>query len=453
MRSVALRIFILSLPEGAGHSMQKSMFIVAIVLAGCSLCWCIYRDIQIEKEYTGDLRNRIVGARLQKDGIPPYFYKWKKSDGIRYYDPQNFDTLKVSNITATPFFHQLLYPLAGLPQRSVSRIWLLIEYTILIVMVILFVMSTKNNQQKSAVIGTALLFLCSNAWKSHIAAGQIYLLFNFFMVLFYFFIRKKKNYLYGITAGLCAAILFLIRPNTVFFFLPFLPFITRSSFKFKMIFCISVMAMIVFALSGMKERLYWQDYRYAMAEQLKSHQGLGATAQVNEPDPGLVLWEGWDMHKVADDAARFPYVYNQEHGNVFVFINHLLHVKTPTWLLAAMSAAAITALVFLFYIKNKTALYDVNCVALLAFSVYMITDLFSPIHRFLYNGVQWLFPLFIIASTFNKRYKWIYTGLIIGILLNSFNFSFIPMIQSIGEYIVFLFVVIYTLTYKPQTSF
>jgi len=53
--------------------MRKIIFIATLVLAVCSACWCIYRDIQIEKQYTGDLRNRIVGARLQIDGIPPYF--------------------------------------------------------------------------------------------------------------------------------------------------------------------------------------------------------------------------------------------------------------------------------------------------------------------------------------------------------------------------------------------
>ena len=114
--------------------MQKLILILFSLLTTGSVCWCIYRDIQIEKEYTGDLRNRIVGARLQKDGHPPYFYKWKNTENLRYYDPQNFDALKVSNITATPFFHQLLYPLADLEQRTISKIWLSVEYLMLFIM-------------------------------------------------------------------------------------------------------------------------------------------------------------------------------------------------------------------------------------------------------------------------------------------------------------------------------
>jgi len=433
--------------------MRKIIFIATLVLAVCSACWCIYRDIQIEKQYTGDLRNRIVGARLQIDGIPPYFYKWKKTDGLRYYDPQNFDTLKVSNITATPTFHELLYPLAELPQRTISKIWLLIEYILFFIIAVLFVAITKTNRQRAAVIITALLFLYINAWKSHIAAGQIYLTFTFFFTLFYFFIRTKNNFLFAAPAGLCAAILFLIRPNTIFFLLPFLPFLTRSSFKYKMIFSVSVLVMIVVALSSIHERLYWQDFRFAMVEQLKSHQGLNPSVQRNEPDPVLTSWEGWDMRTVAKDAADFPYMYNQEHGNVFVLMNHLFPVKTPVWLLSAMSFMAILILLFFFfYLKARTALYNLNTITLLAFLTYMITDLFSPIHRFLYYGVQWLFPLLIIASDFNKRYKWIYSGLAIGLLLNSLNITSIPMIQSLGEYIIFFFVFIYMFNYKPQIS-
>src|ERR1044071_6281791 len=101
---------------------------ILLFLSVCAIAYCVWRDIQLEKQYTGDLRNRVVGARLQKDGRLPYFYKWAPQDGLRYYDPQNFDTLKVSNITATPFLHQLLYPIADKPQRTISGVWLGVEY-------------------------------------------------------------------------------------------------------------------------------------------------------------------------------------------------------------------------------------------------------------------------------------------------------------------------------------
>src|SRR5882757_9018257 len=117
----------------------KPSWIALIILFTAIFGWSVYRDIHIEQQYTADLRNRVVGARLEKEHASPYFYTWAQGDPIRYYDPNNIaqpaNPLRVSNITATPFFHRLLSPLANLPQRTISRIWLLIEYLALILCV------------------------------------------------------------------------------------------------------------------------------------------------------------------------------------------------------------------------------------------------------------------------------------------------------------------------------
>src|SRR5882757_5689558 len=99
------------------------------------LAWAVYRDIQFEQQYTGDLRNRVVGARMAMYHLSPYFFTWKNTDPMRYYDPENrrdsANPSQVSNITASPFFLQLMTPIANLPERTISRIWLLIEYLLL----------------------------------------------------------------------------------------------------------------------------------------------------------------------------------------------------------------------------------------------------------------------------------------------------------------------------------
>ena len=64
------------------HCVQKNLIgknavifaklkIPLIILACLALCWCIYRDIQLDKQMPDDLRNRVVGARLQMDGHSP----------------------------------------------------------------------------------------------------------------------------------------------------------------------------------------------------------------------------------------------------------------------------------------------------------------------------------------------------------------------------------------------
>jgi hypothetical protein len=55
-------------------------------IAAVLLIIAFIRDARYEKLYPGDLRNRVVGARLIYDGKSPYFYKWQPQDGMRYYN-------------------------------------------------------------------------------------------------------------------------------------------------------------------------------------------------------------------------------------------------------------------------------------------------------------------------------------------------------------------------------
>jgi hypothetical protein len=430
---------------------RKLIPILFLILSVGSFSWCIYRDIQIEKGYTGDLRNRIAGARLQKDGRPPYFYKWKNGESLRYYDPQNFDSLKVSNITATPFFHQLLYPVADLQQRTISKIWLAIEYLMLFIMTAIAFSFGKNIHQKTAVIITAAIFLYTNAWTGHIAAGQFYLSVPFLALLFYYFINKDQKLLHALLAGTCAAALLLIRPNAILFFLPFLIFINRYTLKYKIFFFILLSLIFFFAFSNSQKILYWKDYGNALSEQLKSHQELGPARQLNDTDPGFVNWEGWDRKEIVKNATAFPYNYNKEHGNFFVLVNHAFNIKMPVWIMVAGLFLFMFVLSFSFYKKYKPiASFNLYHTAILAFCLYMAADIFSPIHRFQYNGVQWLFPLLLIASGYKPHYKMIYACIIAGLVLNSLNLSFMVMEQTLGEYLVFLSLLILLLSHKPE---
>lgn len=432
--------------------MQRLIYFILIIASLCSVSWCIYRDIKIEKQYTGDLRNRIVGARLQKDGIAPYFYKWKKGDSTRYYDPNNFDTLKVSNITATPFLHQLFYPIADLSQRKISKIWLAVEYLLLGLMVILAFSLAKTTQQRLAVIITVSLFLLTQAWKGQVSVGQVYLLIPFFS-LFFFYSVTKNHKIFAPIAGISAALLLLIRPNTIFFLLPFFILVKKYTSAYMSILFASLLLVVILTLIPSQNRLYWKSYRLAMEEQLKSHQSLGATKQENEPNPDYQDWEGWSSKEITKEYEKSPYDFPKEHGNIFVFVNNAFHTKLPLWLLSLTALLAILALALLFY-RYTTPISKVNLysIAIFAFLIYMLTDIFSPVHRFLYYGVQWLFPLFLVAACFEKKYLWIYGCIITGIIFNSIGLRFIPMENTLGEYIIFLFLIIFIFKYKPNPS-
>ena len=433
--------------------MQKTILILIFLLLIAALSWSVYRDIQIEKQYPGDLRNRVVGARLQKDGHLPYFYKWKTIDGLRYYDPQNFDDHKISNITATPFLHQLLYPIADLPQRTISKIWLFAEYLLLLIMAFIGLSLAKNKTQQWAVAITTVLFLFTYAWIGHIAAGQIYLAIPFLMMLFYCFISNRSKVIYAAFAGLIAASLILIRPTALLFFLPFLLIIRFYSFKYKMVFIVSTILVFVLALGGRRERMYWMQYKSAIKEQVRSHQNLNPALQQNEPDPRFIKWECWDTKQISIDASRFKFHYNREQGNVFIFINHFFKRRIPVWLLSALSIFVMTCISLLFYKRNRSiAALNLYQLTLFAFCLYMVTDFFSPIYRPQYNATQWFFPLLLIASHYQSDHKKIYAGILAGLVLNSINLPFMLLEQSLGEYLVFLSILILLFTYKPITQ-
>ena len=146
--------------------MNRALWILISICITGTLIWTIRRDLHLIKLTSGDIRNRIVGARLQKDNQSPYFYKWKNGDGIRYYDPGNFNANAVSVSTASPFFHILLYPLAEFRQYTINRIWLALQYLLLAISVFLSLKLTGTVPQKIAVLtaGTGILF--TEGWIS-----------------------------------------------------------------------------------------------------------------------------------------------------------------------------------------------------------------------------------------------------------------------------------------------
>jgi hypothetical protein len=190
-------------------------------LAGLLIVKAVERDIIYESDYNSDLRNRVIGARLIYDGKLPYYYKWKASDGIRYYDPGFFSDGKLSNITASPFFHQLMIPLCNLPQAVISVLWVVIQYLVFFCIVAISISFGKSAEKKFIIAAVGLLFLFTDAWKQHVFYGQMYIFIPFFLAVFTYFFYRAKNTAAYIFCGAIAAVLILIGPNFIIFFLPF----------------------------------------------------------------------------------------------------------------------------------------------------------------------------------------------------------------------------------------
>jgi len=416
----------------------KFTWCLLVIFGVVVIIWSLKRDIIIEKEFCGDLRNRVVGARLIKDGISPYFYKWKRGMTIRYYDPGNFNNTKPSCITASPFFLRMIIPLVELPQASISRIWLGIEYLILLSMVTLSFFLAKTVLQKQGVIFLTLVFLLTNAWKMHVADGQNYICIPFFALLFFYFVRKGKYIGYAWAAGAAATCLVLIKIYAVFFLVPFLFLIRSYSRPWLLAFFTPCLVALLWIFSSSRERGLWLDYKEQVTEFVAIFQGKGEAFVENDgPRPNLSKWEGIDLVAAAEVERNGPKRYYSENGNFYVPCLYIFHRFVPASLLYFASIVTIGSLLLIFYRLNRSSDGpDISQVAIFGFCLYMLADLFSPIIRNQYYATQWIFPLLIAAVTFDSRRRLPYLMILVGLLLSCIHLPFIKMGFTMGEYLI-----------------
>jgi hypothetical protein len=427
---------------------DKKFLFLNIVLLVILLSHSIYRDIQMENQYPGDLRNRIVGARLQKDGKLPYHYHWQTSDGIRYYNSDEDlwlspDGLRqdkipmvsdVNKITASPFFHELLYPVCDLPQRTLSRIWLWLQYILLVCMIGMISGLTNINREKWLLLNVGILFTATEAWKNLIAAGQIYLFEAFLMTCILTALVKNKKF--GIIlGGVCAAVFILTRPIGIVIFIPFLFYIKKNT-----LFLISAFSGLIiygiFIFVSPNEKALYNDYQSGMKMQVQLHQDAanGLPPVHIGIDSKFSNIEGFDIAEVHRLSDMHPVKVFIENGNIFVIYYKIFHKKLPLSMMIGGLAfiVCILSILFLLHIRKYPA--QILQILLFGFTLYMIAELFNPIYRRQYNTVQW-FPLVLAGLLLLRDWKnKTFILIILGLILNIVNFEWLPMRHTLGEF-------------------
>jgi hypothetical protein len=378
----------------------------------------------------GDLRNRIVGARIIRDGGSPYFYKYRPGDPIDYYDPQAFDIHVASISTSTPFLHRLLIPLASLPYATIMRVWMLVLWILYLAMAGYALWIARAPAARMAVALVALLFLLTNAWELHAKYGQTYLLIPALAMLI---VALRR---WPVMAGAAAAVLVMARPNAVLFLIP-LVFLR----EFRWVSVLPGVVALGWILLSPRERGLWGDYAAMLGEQVKIHQDLDPRQRPIWIDPGIREWEGLNRDTVQARIGRDPVHIYSENGNVFVLYQRLTGRPMPMTLLGVSGLAAIGVVVLLAMRRRYRGRGDGRFgaaepaqLAIIGFCLYMISDLFSPIYRHAYYGVQWIMPLLLAASLYRGRQHWLYGGLLICLLLNVVHVPFLSMGNTIGEY-------------------
>lgn len=426
----------------------KFLITAVVIFVGIGLYSSLKKGILFEKAYPLDLSNRVVGARLQKDGLDPYFYKWKPEHGTRYYDYINFDTFAVSRCTASPFFHQLMYPIVELPQRKISQLWLTLHYVLLTFMVFIACKMTGSFKRRLLIVVVAAGFLFTEGWNDLMAAGQLYLVIAFVALLFYYFISTAKSSLvkYAI-AGLLGAALVLIRPTTIFFFLPLLFLLKQYAFKQKLIFFISFAILPLCIFLRADQRYLWTQYQHGIQENIRIHQHLNPIVKKVIPDPKFENWEGWN--RAAKDSAwwkSFP-MRHSENGNVFFIVEHIIKKRISVELLMIGFFSAFFVLMIVFFASRRSVyLYNAT---LFGWCIFMLSDFLSPVIRYQYYSVQWFFPLFLVALHGSPRQKLLNMLLFLALILNIIDTTYIKMEHTTGEFLWMGCLLYISFTYRP----
>lgn len=449
-----------------------SRWLLPALAIGLVLGYAIWRDVRFERSYTGDLRNRITGARMIKDGRSPYFYKWKAGDGLRYYDPQNFDDFRPAHMTSTPVLYRLLSPLVEMPQATVSRWWLVLEYVMLASLGLWAFLRAKTPSQKEFVLLAFCLILLTNGWKQHVANGQTYICIPFFAMLFLAFWENGDHPVGSIAAGIAALCLIGIRLNTALFFVPFLFLLPQYSRSRILYFCVPLVLYLGWTMANPHERSLWRDYSNNLQEAARLSQNLPVDTVHNTPDPRYRVWEGIDTVQYSWQNRHLPAPIYSENANVFVLVNRIFHFDLSIRMLALLAMGSIAVIVALYFFRCRLpvlrrmsprlrvppASLDVSNAAILGVCLFMIADLCSPIYRHQYYTVQWIFPLLLAASAYDGRRKGLYALLLAALVLNCIHLPFVKMGNSIGEYgmlLTFLAMVLgfgVQKTQKPQPA-
>ena len=397
------------------------------------LCHSICRDLHLREDYPGDLRNRVVVARLQKDGKLPYHYHWAPGDGPRYWGAGNCNQPPESGnkITASPFFHELLFPICDFSFLTISWIWLLLQYIMLGGMIFIFCRFTNNRLKRILLIATGVLFTATEAWKSLISDGQLYFFVAFLMCLILAgLIRNRKSSI--LIAGICAAAFVLNRPIALVMFIPFI--FQWKKYKLFLITAFSGLFIYgMFVLFVPSETALWKDYALAVKAHVAMHQAE-ENPGMEKPTPCPVAdMEGFSPAGIDRSQTEHPIKVYVENGNVFVIYQLIFHRKMPLAVLNMLSLLTVFLLTVIYvYVFRKHPISLIQTL-IFGFTLYMLVEIFNPIHRIQYNTTQWL-PIVMAGILFiENRRSLPFLLLIAGLVLNISNTTWIPMRHTLGE--------------------
>lgn len=402
---------------------------------------------------TGDLRNRVVGSRLMKDGILPYYYHWQPGDSLRYVIERTVDTShrrRVNNVTAPPSFHRLIMPFADHTESDIERGFFLLCYCMLAAIAVLIWYQSKN------LLLTLLFFipfLFSDGWWHHISLAQYYFLFGFLFFITSYLLWKKN----WIWAGITFALLVILRLNTVVFILPFLIYFKRfNRFILSTAIVIGLFAAVVYCLPF--ERANWTEYFGSLKESAAIHMfqkpGEHRTYKIDLP----AFWEGENYVALQKKGIEENIWVNPEMTNVVPAFRKLFGTTLPLRLLQSLLLVSILV-VSLFLVRKKNPFRSSTVapepIILSGLLFYFLSNFFSPINVPPYQMPQWMAIAGMLIMLRSQLPKWIFILFLAGIVCNCRYVPNLPgkhMLSEIMFLVATFAAIILGKWYKPGTE-
>ena len=384
-----------------------------------------------EKDGGCDLRARTVASRLLTSSYSPYFYKWKKSDGSYFLDPNQYSNRTVCGTSVTPAVLYTIYPLSVLPYLEVRRIWTVLLYLLLGGTFFFIMLSHRRQSLFYPSVIIILGLICSNNWLFNIERGQVYTLYICILAFSYYLFHsklKRSQFISGFVAG----VLILLRPLAAVIGLAFFGISERQWLIGNIMGFVTGCLLFIAPNPGL-----WKDYLKAMkAYSDFSIIDKNIPANVDGPEKA-VEFEGMNNLRTVKDfetGGLFPmYIYYNFSGRILELKYSLL-----------VYSIIIAGLLFLFY-RNPHYSGDPDNLFLFGFLLYILLELFIIAPRPGYSLIQWIFPLYIIALKYLKNPTVLSLMIISLLLYHGYPFLFLyPYPFHLAE-LFFIITLIYSI--------
>jgi hypothetical protein len=404
-----------------------------------SFCLNFYWHIsKVKYGYFVDLRNRVVGARLIKQDLSPYFFKWNPSYPETLLDPIDKCNIKNNMITSPPSVLMLMNPIADLNYGEICYWWTAIQYFFFLLIIAPLYFLSNDIFSRAALLATAIVLLFSDFWTDSIFRGQSHFIFPAILANILLVESWKSSSRYWII-GILLSLLVWTRPNTLLI-VPFFIFCIGINRK-RLFFGFIGGGLFLVAITLLfRQQYFWIDFYNSCKEWIQNNASGMNYASCSTPK----VTEGKSL--TYQDIA-FHWKPHSQISDLFFITKIKFH-----FLIKQVYLFSSFSLVYLFtlfiYLKKPAKSFSEALFA--GVFLYWILEMTTPILKMSYYYVELFVVVLFLASKFKELHIKEQILLVVALVLP--YFFFLPMNLVIAELFTMacLFCYLYRMKYSDE---